>query len=84
MEIESKIASIVEPKKDTEVKLENTLNDIEYLEEKLYEWNKKLSQAYAEVNESNMMVFQARQSLETANARYQAETKILVQANINL
>jgi hypothetical protein len=37
MEIESKIASIVEPKKDTEVKLENTLNDIEYLEEKLHE-----------------------------------------------
>lgn len=78
------MALITEPKKDAEVKLADTLNDMRFLKEKLNEWNEKLRQAYIGGNEANTLVAHARESVEAANSRYQSETKILSDATLNL
>ncbi len=73
IEIDSKLASLVEPLENFRVQLRGAEEDLAFLKTQIVVCEENLRQAYIKGNDANTLVAHAKQNLEAINARYQEE-----------
>ena len=84
MEIDGELAALVEPEEKLKAMLKGSQDDFAFLKTQILACEEALRQAYSAGNDANTLVAHARQNLDSVNARYQEEEKVISEATLNL